>query len=101
MEHTKEEICRLGQEHGMAFGYMATPEDVVKSAQLDFRGYFEELDHPTAGRFNSPGGPFQMLETPWNNARAPLLGEHNAEVLGGVLGLSREEIIRMEREGTA
>ena len=101
MERTKEEICRLGQEHGLAFGYMATPEDVVNSAQLEFRGYFEDLEHPTAGRFSSPGGPFQMLETPWRNARAPLLGEHNAEVLGGVLGLSAGEIARMESDGMA
>ncbi len=100
MERTKEEICRLGQEHGLAFGYMATPEDVVNSAQLDFRGYFVELEHPKAGPFRSPGGPFQMVETPWQNAMAPLLGEHNAEVLGGVLGLSRVEIARMEREWT-
>ena len=100
MERTKEEICRLGQEHGLAFGYMATPEDVVNSAQLDFRGYFVELEHPKAGRFRSPGGPFQMVETPWQNAMAPLLGEHNAEVLGGVLGLSRVEIARMESDWT-
>ena len=41
----------------MAFGYMATPEDVVNSAQLDFRGYFEELDHPSSGTFQLAGRP--------------------------------------------
>ena len=100
MERTKEEICRLGQEHGLAFGYVATPEDVLNSAQLEFRGYFEELEHPGAGRFTSPGGPFQMLDTPWKNARAPLLGEHNAEVLGGLLGFNQDDMARMASEGT-
>ena len=100
MERTKEEICRLGQEHGLAFGYVATPEDVLNSAQLEFRGYFEELEHPGAGRFTSPGGPFQMLDTPWKNARAPLLGEHNAKVLGGLLGFNQDDMARMASEGT-
>ena len=100
MERTKEEICRLGQEHGLAFGYVATPEDVINSDQLEFRGYFEELEHPGAGRFTSPGGPFQMLDTPWKNARAPLLGEHNAEVLGGLLGFNQDDMAQMASEGT-
>ena len=99
MERGKEEICRLGQEHGLAFGYVATPEDVINSGQLDYRGYFEELEHPAAGRFTSPGGPFQMRGTPWANGRAPLLGEHNSEVLSGALGYDREHIARLEREG--
>ena len=99
MERGKEEICRLGQEHGLAFGYAATPEDLMKSAQLDFRGYFEELEHPTAGQFISPGAPFQLRDTPWANARAPLLGEHNAEVLSGVLGYEEERISHLKREG--
>ena len=99
MEHTKEEIYRLGQERGLAFGYMATPEEVINSAQLDFRDYFEKLEHPTAGRFISPGGPFQMKETPWENRRAPLLGEHSSEVLSNVLDYGDEDIARLEREG--
>jgi len=99
MEHGKEEIYRLGQENGLAFGYMATPEDVLTSSQLEFREYFTELDHPTEGRFTSPGGPFRMNETPWENQRGPLLGEHNHEVLSEVLGYSDGDITRLTSRG--
>ena len=99
MEHTREEIYRLGQEHGLAFGYVATPEDVIGSAQLSFREYFTELDHPMVGRFVSPGAPFQMEGSPWENHRAPLLGEHNHEVLSDVLGYGDAHIDRLKHEG--
>ena len=41
-----------------------------------------EIDHPIAGTFKYPRSLVQMTATPPTPARAPQLGEHNAEILG-------------------
>ncbi len=41
-----------------------------------------ETDHPTLGRIRTLGSPIKMSETPpVVGRRAPLLGEHTADVL--------------------
>jgi crotonobetainyl-CoA:carnitine CoA-transferase CaiB-like acyl-CoA transferase len=44
--------------------------------------------------------PFRETEKPFAIRRAPpTLGEHNREILGGMLGLSDGEIDQLAREG--
>jgi len=45
------------------------------------------------------GPPFNLSETPAQlSTGAPLFGEHNREVFGGILGISDEEYARLEAE---
>ena len=76
-EHTKEEVYRLAQRYGHAYGYVATARDLLESPQLRHRRFFVEMEHPVAGRVTMPGAPFQMSRTPLVTRRAPLLGEHD------------------------
>ena len=40
-----------------------------------------------------PGAPYILSETPWTHGvRAPMLGEHTAEILCGELGLGIDEL---------
>lgn len=73
----KMEAYHAGQARRFAFGYVATAADLFASEQLRARRYFVELDHPRAGRLPYPGGPVRLHRTPWRDARAPLLGEHD------------------------
>jgi len=50
------------------------------------RGALVELNHPVAGTLRQPGPAVRLSATPWAVTRAPLLGEHNAEVWGQWLG---------------
>jgi crotonobetainyl-CoA:carnitine CoA-transferase CaiB-like acyl-CoA transferase len=50
-------------------------------------------------RFHYEAPPFILSETPAELSRSPLLGEHNAQVYGEILGLSRREIERLVAEG--
>lgn len=55
--------------------------DLERQEQLRKRGFFVEVDHPTAGKLRQPGAPYRLAESWWKIRRhAPLLGEHDAEV---------------------
>ena len=101
MEHrTKEEVFRGGQARGVPVGAVQSPQDLVHSPQLRARGFFAEVDHPQAGRFEYPAAPYVFSETPWAATRpAPLLGEHNEEVYRGLLGYRAIDLVKMRVAG--
>ncbi|HEY7269651.1 MAG TPA: CoA transferase, partial [Dehalococcoidia bacterium] len=99
LEHDKEEFYHRGQAAGQNFGYVASPEDLVRSEQLRERGFFVEVEHPAAGPLTYPGAPYKMSATPWLAGRAPLLGEHNAEVYVERLGLSKADLADLSKAG--
>ena len=83
IDHDKVDIFKAGQESGLGFGFVATMQDILEMEQLLDRDYFVRLDHPAAGEFAYPGAPISCepgVEA-WLFRRAPLLGEHTAEVL--------------------
>lgn len=99
-EHTKEEIIQEGRDRHFVIGPVNTAEDVVKSEQLAYRGFFVDVDHPEAGRIKLPGLPYKMSQTPWQvNRPAPLLGQHNEEVFCQRLGYSKQDLVRMRQAG--
>jgi crotonobetainyl-CoA:carnitine CoA-transferase CaiB-like acyl-CoA transferase len=75
-------------------------EDVVNSPQWRAREYWQEVEHPELGRTFLYPGPFvKFSATPIQyRRRAPLLGEHNAEVYGA-LGLSAGELALLHGQG--
>lgn len=95
----KKELFFAGQTRKLAFGYLADLDDVLESPQHKERHFFEEVDHPVAGTHPYCGAPFKMSRTPWQSTKAPLLGEHNDEIHGGVLRYSSEEIQAMKQAG--
>ena len=62
-------------------------------AQLDARGYYQELKHPITGPHRYPGWPFVITPGPGQHHRSPppTLGQHNDEVLRR-LGLTDDAI---------
>jgi len=95
---TKEWLYQEGQAAGVPFAPYYTPREVFESPQQRERGFFVPLEHPEAGEYDYAGLPFNMTETPPSLARAPLLGEHNGEVLGA-LGYTGEQIVALARAG--
>ena len=100
LELTKEEVCLAGQEAGVLCGAVNTVADVMRSAQFLERGYWAQVDHPETGELPYPGAPFKMSRTPWAIGRpAPLLGEHNRDVLVEELGVPVRRFQRLQRAG--
>lgn len=69
--------------------------DLLESAQLRAREFFQEIEHPAAGALTYPGPQFRMSEVEWKPGRAPLLGEHNVELYCGEMGMPREDLVRL------
>jgi crotonobetainyl-CoA:carnitine CoA-transferase CaiB-like acyl-CoA transferase len=69
-------------------------------AQLESRHFFEEVQHPVTGSSRYSTLPMRFSRGPerWHERHAPLLGEHNDELLGA-LGLTRSEIDALEADG--
>lgn len=75
-------------------------EEVVKDPHLAARGMFLEVEHPKAGRVKVTNFPVKFSETPGEIlSAAPLLGQHNREILMGILGYTEEKIIELEKTG--
>jgi crotonobetainyl-CoA:carnitine CoA-transferase CaiB-like acyl-CoA transferase len=98
-DHTKEELFEIFLKSKIASAPVNSPEDLLKNAQLKAREYFVEVDHPETGKVTYPGAPFQMSETSWKIRQpAPLLGQHNEEIYCGLLGYTKQELVKF-REG--
>jgi crotonobetainyl-CoA:carnitine CoA-transferase CaiB-like acyl-CoA transferase len=80
------------QEAGLPCGPINTIPDVFAHPQAEARGLVLEAEHPTAEKVRFPGFPYKFEHTPAVVRRPPpLLGQHTAEVLMGVLGYSAGE----------
>ncbi len=91
----------LQRRHVMA-GVMQTSEDLVeRDPQEKFRGHFAKSDHPEMGPsiYDSPPYHLSGITEPVMRTPAPLLGQHTYEVLGELLGMSKEEVDRLTEEG--
>jgi crotonobetainyl-CoA:carnitine CoA-transferase CaiB-like acyl-CoA transferase len=87
------EMMKRLQEEGIPCAQVLTPWTVFENVQLQERGFFEEIHHPEAGTHWYAGIPWKLSRTPGRvRMAAPCLGEHNEEVLGGLLGLSAQDL---------
>ncbi|MFC1848028.1 CaiB/BaiF CoA transferase family protein [Chloroflexota bacterium] len=100
MKHTRAEIYQMARSKKLPIAPCNEIPDLFKSEQLKARRYFVEANHPVCGQLTYPGAPFMLSETPWQLRRpAPLLGEHNEEVLCNRLGNSREALMNLKESG--
>jgi crotonobetainyl-CoA:carnitine CoA-transferase CaiB-like acyl-CoA transferase len=97
--YTKEEIFRMCLEGHIPFGPVRTIDEIASDPQLEARGFWTELDHPQAGRLRYPGTGYAFSKTPAAlEQAAPLLGEHNEEIIIGRLGYSQAAYSNMLKE---
>jgi crotonobetainyl-CoA:carnitine CoA-transferase CaiB-like acyl-CoA transferase len=82
---TADEFFHGGQTRGLACGVVAAPEEAFDSEHFVARGFPVEVEHDDLGRtYRYAGAPFLMPASPWRIARrAPHVGEHDTEILGG------------------
>lgn len=100
IRHPAEALAARLQAAGVPAGPVHDAAAVLDDPQLAHRRHWVRLDHPEMGEtiYNAP--PFRFLNTPVGlRSRAPLLGEHTAEVCCELLGKSDAEIERLRAAG--
>ncbi|HTE83180.1 MAG TPA: CoA transferase, partial [Dehalococcoidia bacterium] len=91
---------RLLQQHGVPAGVVQDARDLTQDPQLQFRNHFLDLAHPMMGDFPFDSLPYRMNGVqPVPAHAAPLLGQDNAEIFKGLLGLSSAEYEDLEKAG--
>ncbi|MGE0680780.1 MAG: CaiB/BaiF CoA transferase family protein [Candidatus Binatia bacterium] len=77
-----EDLWRAGQARRICFAPVFTMTQMAKQEQLHARNFFTDVTHPRAGTLTHLGSPYRLENQWWKIRRpAPLLGEHNEEVL--------------------
>ena len=98
-DKTRFEIFELAQQLRIPAGYVATAEDVLELPQLRSRDSLESQPCDQLDPLAFPGAPFRMSGTDFTLERAPVLGEHTADVLAGELGMPAERLDTLRSEG--
>ncbi|MCU1346070.1 MAG: Crotonobetainyl-CoA:carnitine CoA-transferase CaiB, partial [Acidimicrobiia bacterium] len=75
--------------------------ELADLSEVKRRGLYEMVDNPGLGTVPIVGYPAQFEAGPhqMHRRRAPLLGEHNREILQGLLGLAPEAVDALETDG--
>lgn len=96
---TSYEVMSILQQAGVAAVASFTNKEIVNDPHCKERSIFVEVNQPHVGKQIQMGLPWKLSTVPQVPIRpVPLLGEHNDYVFGKLLGMSREEIKKLEKE---
>lgn len=98
-KRTKHEVVEILAGAGIPCGAVLDSTEVLADPHLKARGMIVELEHPRRGPYPMPANPVRLSDSPTEMVRAPLLGEHNAEVYGKLLGYGPAELDALRRDG--
>ena len=92
----RDELAARLLDAGVPAAPVVNPRVVVDNEQHAARGFYEPVVHPVAGEVRIPGFPARWdgRAAPWHHRPAPLLGEHNEEILEE-LGVDADERARL------
>ncbi|MGW5377865.1 CoA transferase [Nocardia sp. NPDC003999] len=98
--HGSDEIVRILWDAGVPVAKVMQPHRQCELPQLRFREFFEPVAHPVAETARHSTVPVRFSGGPrrYHRQPAPLLGQHNTELLTA-LGLSEKEIHALEADG--
>ncbi len=99
LERTKTEAMDIIGGAGVPCGAIYDTLELSENPDFEERGIFQWIDHPTRGKVKMPAWPVKMSGNDIKVEPAPLLGEHNEEILSDWLGMSPDEIAQLKAEG--
>ncbi len=86
-------------EAGVPAGAVFDTLELMSDPSLAARGIMQKIEHPTTGEVTMPAWPVRFDGAPARVKPSPLLGQHNAEILGGWLGIGTAEVEALRAEG--
>ncbi len=74
--------------------------DLMEDPHLVSRGYMQFVSRAFVGEQPHPSAPWRLGDAPIRiSSSAPTLGQHNQDILGGLLGLSNGQIASLSSDG--
>jgi formyl-CoA transferase len=98
-KRTKHEVMEILAGAGVPCGAVLDSTEILSDPHLRKRRFIVDLEHPRRGPYPMPGNPVRLSDSPTEIERSPLLGEHNAEIYGKLLGVGPEQIESLRRDG--
>jgi crotonobetainyl-CoA:carnitine CoA-transferase CaiB-like acyl-CoA transferase len=87
------QVMYLLQAQGVPAAPVLKGGEVIDDPHLQSRGFWDVVNHPEAGTYKQVTTPWLLSKSPRApSTPAPGLGEHNYQVLSGLLGLPTSEI---------
>ena len=101
LAHSASEVVERLRRAGIPAAETLVATRMYGEPQLEARGYYQALDHPRSGERRYPTWPikFSYGPEPAFASVAPTLGQHNREILQEELGLSDQDLARLEKTG--
>jgi formyl-CoA transferase len=90
---------RLMGDAGVPCGATLDTGEVLEDPHLRARDMIVDVDYPTRGTYQTVGMPVKLSDSPAAVTRPPLLGEHTAEVLAALCGVSGDEVQKLRAQG--
>ena len=89
----------LFRRAGLPCGEVRTVAQALADPQLAARGMILDMQHSRAGPIRATGSPIRLSGSePAAAAAPPVLGQHNAQVYCGLLGLQPDELPELARQ---
>ena len=96
----KMEIFAIAKERRIPLAPVREVDEVMHDRHMHERGFLAEIEHDEIGRVTVPTSPLRFHGADVVPlAPSPKLGQHNAEIYGGWLGLSVAEIAALQNDG--
>ena len=97
---TKNEAAELARKHRIPVSPVRDVSEVMADEHMHERGMLEWVEHPELGRVVMPTTPLRLHDSAVAPFKpSPRLGQHNADVLGEMLGLSTDDVAALKAEG--
>jgi formyl-CoA transferase len=96
---TKQDVMATLGKAGVPCGATLDTGEILDDPHLNARGQVHTIEHPTRGTIRLPGCPVRLSASEAPTTPPPLAGQHTAEVLAEVLGLSADEVARLRTRG--
>ena len=92
MTKTKWEVMDAANKYDIPCGPILSMKEIADDQTLRETGTIVEVDHPVRGRYLTVGNPIKLSDSATEVTRAPLLGEHNDDILRNVLKFDERAI---------
>jgi len=96
---TKFEVLERCNALDIPCGPVLAMKELLEDESLRARNMIATVEHPQRGSYYTVGCPLVLSDSTVDYRRAPLLGEHNEEILQEIMGYDRSQVESLHEEG--